>query len=1378
MKNDDNNPTNLETWIEPGLAARIVAWTLGEASAFEVAELERLVAEQPELAAYRRRIEAIHALAIEAARPDATPLRLSPARREKLLATLRAGQPAGATSASPPIFAANPPTAQTKPATKTGAVAGKKTWAAMPVWRATRRRTAWERVATYAAACLVLGVMASIIFPTLGGVSNSVKRTMAERQLAAGGAGGSGSRSAVAMADDLNGPGDISNGIDSFAQNGRARAGGGGGRRQSVMPAAAPPPPSLAAQPAPTSPAQAISFAPGPVDGDAVTGAPAPTASPASAPVTPALTQARTYANANTEAADLRAQIAQQLGQPTESPANAEGLTNDNFQRQNVMASNGTSPTASSDISRDFIAIGGAVNSQRASNDSTVRLSTVVLSGNVDVGTYFDSNGTPAGFAGGGLLKPAAPSADTGFTKYADNTAPNQKGGRGDSVDKLDINGAGAPDFKGGYIINLQIPKSTDADSDLKSGKIGGVQTEKLADISAGTLVLSGSNSYTGGTFVNLGTLALGPDQRVTAAADFANNDFAFAGSNTPTLRGTVNAVAGNRTISVSGGTFGPFEAPAPGSPNVVKQGRGAGSLLPDAVVTAAEESGIGTDRASVTRTVTVSGTTLTVAGAISGTGFSLTKAGAGTLTLTGANTFTGGVTLNSGKLDVDGKAKANLGDSAGQASSQAQAHQVYGSILGNDWNNFTGKTPANAKEVAGLVARGRAQFNGGDLEAAQRSFDLVLGTDGLNSEAQYFKQEIEQKLQLAAKEARESTSEAMLLQVTRGWELPSKQADKNNRAEPAQPAALETSAIPLNLPTIQRLADAAGAAGAARPATSGNESEKIQRFLQSAGVSFAPGSGVSYDGSQLIVQQTPENVERIRNILGRFNDVKQVSIDTKFLEVTQGNLKEMGANGIAPFTSDQNTPKADVPVARPKSDPAAEAKKKALAEIADAEVQTSTEAVSTFSLHVSDVSFKLAQTALAKGQRPDPAAVRPEEFYNAFDYGDPSPAGGEPVSARIEQSAHPVLQQRNLVRIALRVPATGRSAGQPLRLTVLLDTSGSMERADRVATVRAAMAALASLLGADDMVTLIGFARTPRLLAQQLRGTEAAKLVDLVARTPFEGGTNMEEALKLAGDMAHQQQLAGAQNRIVLITDGAANLGDANPEQLARMIAALRQSGIALDACGVGASGLDDEVLEALTRKGDGRYYLLNSPEDADAGFARRLAGAFRPAAENVKVQVHFNPARVASYRLIGFEQHRLKEEDFHNDAVTAAQLAAEEAAVALYQVEVRPDGDGELGDVAVRFRESATGNMIERTWPMLHDPAARSFDQATPTMQLAGTAALLAEKLRGGAVASLFRLDELAPAVNALRGRYANETNVQALVTMYGQARRMLGE
>jgi len=442
------------------------------------------------------------------------------------------------------------------------------------------------------------------------------------------------------------------------------------------------------------------------------------------------------------------------------------------------------------------------------------------------------------------------------------------------------------------------------------------------------------------------------------------------------------------------------------------------------------------------------------------------------------------------------------------------------------------------------------------------------------------------------------------------------------------------------------------------------------------------------------------------------------------------------------------------------------------------AEVAAAKEPFSTFSLHVSDVSFRLAQAALARGEAPEPDRIRPEEFYNAFDYGDPAPAASEKIACRIEQAAHPFLQQRNLVRIAMKVPATGRGAGQPLRLTVLLDTSGSMEREDRAAALHRAMEVLVSLLGPNDRVTLVGFARQPRLLAEDVHGDQAGALLDLIARTPAEGGTNFEEALKLGGELARRHFDPQAQNRIVLMTDGAANLGDADPAHLTAAVETLRQQGLAFDACGVGTDGLDDAMLEALTRKGAGRYSILDSPESADAGFARQLAGAFRPAAENVKVQVRFNPARVGNYRLIGFEHHRLRTEDFRNDKVAAAELAAEEAAVAVYQVEVLPQGEGELGDVYVRFRDTATNGMVERSWTMMYDPQVRVFDRATPAMQLAGTAALLAEKLHGSAGAEQIKLSELAPVINSLRSHYGHEARVQELVAMFAQMRRLGGE
>jgi Mg-chelatase subunit ChlD len=415
-------------------------------------------------------------------------------------------------------------------------------------------------------------------------------------------------------------------------------------------------------------------------------------------------------------------------------------------------------------------------------------------------------------------------------------------------------------------------------------------------------------------------------------------------------------------------------------------------------------------------------------------------------------------------------------------------------------------------------------------------------------------------------------------------------------------------------------------------------------------------------------------------------------------------------------------------------------------------EIAASEDPYSTFSLNISDASFKIAQAALAKGERPDPAGIKVEQFYNAVDYGDPAPSAGEPVAVAIEQSAHPVIPGRNLVRVALKTAAAGRSASQPLRLTLLVDQSGSMVREDRRAAMEKALAGLTGLLTKDDLVTVIGFSRTPRLLADGMSGDQAAKLKDLVNQSASEGGTNLEEAIKLAEQLADRRKLAGAQNRIVLFTDGAANLGNADPVRLAEKVKELRQKGIAFDIAGIAADGLNDELLGELARNGNGRYYVVG--KGADENFAKQLAGAFRPAAENVKVQVRFNPERVGHYKLIGFEKDRLKTEDFRNDAVDAAELAAEEAGVAIYQVETLPAGKGELGEVSVRFRDAASGQMVERTWTVPHDGGAPAIDRATPSMQLAALAMLAAEKLKGGPLAEAIDFKQLAdPQANVKR-------------------------
>ena len=238
------------------------------------------------------------------------------------------------------------------------------------------------------------------------------------------------------------------------------------------------------------------------------------------------------------------------------------------------------------------------------------------------------------------------------------------------------------------------------------------------------------------------------------------------------------------------------------------------------------------------------------------------------------------------------------------------------------------------------------------------------------------------------------------------------------------------------------------------------------------------------------------------------------------------------------------------------------------------------------------------------------------------------------------------------------------------------------------------------------------------------------------------------------------------------MMTDGAVNLGDADPNRLASLVTQLRDAGIALDAADQ-RSWIERPSVGSPYSPRDGRYYLLNSVEAASDSFLRRLQERLRPSARNVKVQVEFNPQRVVNFKLLGFERHRLNSEDFRNDAVDAAEMAAEEAGVAMYHFEVKPDGQGDVGSVSVRFQDLNIGQMVEQRWPILYEPNLPRLDQSNPSLRIATSAALLAAKLRGGPLSETVDLAGLSRVLSTLPERESNQPRVQQLRTMIQQAK-----
>jgi Mg-chelatase subunit ChlD len=394
-------------------------------------------------------------------------------------------------------------------------------------------------------------------------------------------------------------------------------------------------------------------------------------------------------------------------------------------------------------------------------------------------------------------------------------------------------------------------------------------------------------------------------------------------------------------------------------------------------------------------------------------------------------------------------------------------------------------------------------------------------------------------------------------------------------------------------------------------------------------------------------------------------------------------------------------------------------------------EVQVADNPFSTFSLNVADVSFKLAQASLEQGRLPDPGSIRSEEFINAFRYHDPAPVTGRRVGVTWERARYPFAHNRDLLRFGVQTAAQGREAGRPLNLVLCIDSSGSMKRADRVAILRSAMEVLAGQLRPEDRFSVVAFARTARLISSGLDGTRAEELVRVLAQLNPEGGTNLEDALRLAYESAHANYVAGGVNRVVLMTDGAANLGNVDGELLRQSVIRERKNGIALDSFGVGWEGYNDDLLETLSRNGDGRYGFLNSPEQVTVDFADQLAGALRVAASDVKVQMEFNARRVKSYRQIGYAKHQLTKEQFRDNTVDAAELGAAEAGQALYVVETDPAGVGPVGTLRVRFKVPGTDEVQEEEWMIPYEGQAVELASASSAMRLAATASACSEWL-----------------------------------------------
>ena len=334
-------------------------------------------------------------------------------------------------------------------------------------------------------------------------------------------------------------------------------------------------------------------------------------------------------------------------------------------------------------------------------------------------------------------------------------------------------------------------------------------------------------------------------------------------------------------------------------------------------------------------------------------------------------------------------------------------------------------------------------------------------------------------------------------------------------------------------------------------------------------------------------------------------------------------------------------------------------------------------EALSTFSIDVDTASYaQLRRSLLRDGNWPHPDEVRIEELINYFDYDYPAPDWDEvkagdvaPFAVSLESAPAPWAPKHRLVGIGLK--SAELSEKRPAaNLVFLLDVSGSMNNADKLPLLQKALRALVPQLRAEDSVTMVAYAGRAGEVLPPTPGDDRDTILAAIDALSAGGSTNGAGGITLAYQRARERFVDGGVNRVILATDGDFNVGVSNDDALVKLVEKQAQSDVFLTVLGFGSGNLNDSMMEKITNKGNGNYFYIDGVPEAKKVLVEQMAGTLVTVAKDVKIQVDFNPGKVAAYRLIGYANRMLKREDFDNDKVDAGEIGAGHTVTALYEI------------------------------------------------------------------------------------------------------------
>ncbi len=441
--------------------------------------------------------------------------------------------------------------------------------------------------------------------------------------------------------------------------------------------------------------------------------------------------------------------------------------------------------------------------------------------------------------------------------------------------------------------------------------------------------------------------------------------------------------------------------------------------------------------------------------------------------------------------------------------------------------------------------------------------------------------------------------------------------------------------------------------------------------------------------------------------------------------------------------------------------------------------VDTEDDHLSTFAIDVDTGSYTVCRRYLNEGNLPPKEAVRVEEFVNYFKYDYPAPRE-DTFAVFFEAMPWQLGHQRkntHLMRIGLKAMEVPEEYRKPAILTFVIDVSGSMNRENRLGLVKRSLRLLVDKLRPEDKIGIAVYGSRGQKILDPTALTNKAAILEAIDAVQPGGSTNAEEGIRIGYDMADKAFVPGYINRVILCSDGVANVGRTGHEDIFKQIKAKADKGITLSALGFGMGNYNDVLMEQLGDKGNGYYAYIDTLDEAKRLFSN-LTGALQVVARDVKIQVDFNPDVVRSYRLIGYENRDVADIDFRNDTVDGGEIGAGHATTALYELKLWPDKAGDIATTYIRYKDPDTFEVTEISADFDTHQITEGFDDISSSFALASVVTEFAEIMRESYWAKGATLEDTLTKAKQVRSENAGDEDLNELVDLISRATKMLDE